>query len=119
MIDNAGRSRAFINGSAATAAQLRELGEMLVDIHGQHAHQSLLRDRSAARCCWIARPACSRRRRRLRRPGASWQARGARSAKNSKRNAKNVLQERERLEWQVGELDKLALQARRMGRDQQ
>ncbi|MEY6433371.1 DNA repair protein RecN [Thioalkalicoccus limnaeus] len=38
-----GRSRAFINGRAVTSAQLTELGERLVDIHGQHAHQSLLR----------------------------------------------------------------------------
>lgn len=38
-----GRARAFINGRAATAAQLGELGERLIDIHGQHAHQSLLR----------------------------------------------------------------------------
>jgi DNA repair protein RecN (Recombination protein N) len=42
-LDAAGRSRAFINGSPVTLAQLRELGEALVDIHGQHAHQSLLR----------------------------------------------------------------------------
>jgi DNA repair protein RecN (Recombination protein N) len=42
-VDRAGRSRCFINGHAATAAQLREAGERLVDIHGQHAHQSLLR----------------------------------------------------------------------------
>ncbi len=38
-----GRSRAFINGSAVPVALLRELGEQLVDIHGQHAHQSLLK----------------------------------------------------------------------------
>ncbi|NKN33548.1 DNA repair protein RecN [Marichromatium bheemlicum] len=38
-----GRSRAYVNGHPTTAAQLRELGELLVDIHGQHAHQSLLR----------------------------------------------------------------------------
>lgn len=38
-----GRSRAFINGRSATLQQLREVGEMLVDIHGQHAHQSLLK----------------------------------------------------------------------------
>jgi DNA repair protein RecN (Recombination protein N) len=42
-IDRAGRTRCFINGHAATLAQLREAGELLVDIHGQHAHQSLLR----------------------------------------------------------------------------
>lgn len=38
-----GRSRAFINGSQVTIGQLREFGEYLVDIHGQHAHQSLLK----------------------------------------------------------------------------
>ena len=43
VIDAGGRSRAFINGTAVTATQLRELGEMLVDIHGQHQHQSLTR----------------------------------------------------------------------------
>ena len=42
-IDAAGRSRAFVNGRPATAAQLREVGEMLVDIHGQHEHQQLVR----------------------------------------------------------------------------
>ena len=40
-IDTQGKSRAWINGSAATAAQLREIGDQLVDIHGQHAWQSL------------------------------------------------------------------------------
>ncbi|MBV1916406.1 MAG: DNA repair protein RecN [Pseudomonadales bacterium] len=38
-----GRSRAYINGQPSPMADLRELGEMLVDIHGQHEHQSLLR----------------------------------------------------------------------------
>ncbi len=38
-----GGSRAFINGSPAPLKSLQELGERLVDIHGQHAHQSLLR----------------------------------------------------------------------------
>ena len=42
-IDASGRSRAFVNGRPATVAQLRELGEMLVDIHGQHDHQLLVR----------------------------------------------------------------------------
>lgn len=43
MLDRSGRGRAFVNGHAATVAQLREAGEFLLDIHGQHAHQSLLR----------------------------------------------------------------------------
>ena len=42
-LDATGRSRAFVNGRPATVAQLRELGERLVDIHGQHEHQLLLR----------------------------------------------------------------------------
>jgi DNA repair protein RecN (Recombination protein N) len=42
-IDRSGRSRCFINGHAATLAQLKAAGEHLVDIHGQHEHQSLLR----------------------------------------------------------------------------
>ena len=41
VLDAQGKSRAWINGSPATLAQLKELGEMLVAIHGQHAHQSL------------------------------------------------------------------------------
>ena len=41
-ISRNGPSRAFINGIPATVQQLRELGEMLVDLHGQHEHQSLL-----------------------------------------------------------------------------
>jgi DNA repair protein RecN (Recombination protein N) len=43
VIDRGGRSRAFVNGHPATVAQLREAGEQLLDIHGQHAHQSLLK----------------------------------------------------------------------------
>lgn len=42
-IDTGGRSRAYVNGRPATLQQLRQAGEFLVDIHGQHAHQSLLR----------------------------------------------------------------------------
>lgn len=38
-----GRSRGYINGQPQPLTELRDLGEMLVDIHGQHAHQSLLK----------------------------------------------------------------------------
>jgi len=41
VLDAQGRSRAWINGSPATLAQLKTLGEMLVEITGQHAHQQL------------------------------------------------------------------------------
>ena len=43
VVESSGRSRAFINGRPATALQLKEAGEYLVDIHGQHAHYSLLK----------------------------------------------------------------------------
>lgn len=43
ILPTSGRSRAYINGRLATTSQLQDLGEQLVDIHGQHAHQSLLR----------------------------------------------------------------------------
>lgn len=42
-VDTEGRSRAWINGSAATVTQLKALADGLVDIHGQHAWQSLTR----------------------------------------------------------------------------
>ena len=42
-VDVKGRSRAWVNGVSVAASQLRELGETLIDVHGQHAHQSLLK----------------------------------------------------------------------------
>ena len=43
VLDAGGRSRGFINGCSATLQQMRDAGEQLLDIHGQHAHQTLLR----------------------------------------------------------------------------
>jgi DNA repair protein RecN (Recombination protein N) len=111
VIDNAGRSKSFINGIAATASQLRELGELLVDIHGQHAHQSLLKldaqrallDNQVA----VRDPGASAQVQEVARAYKAWKAL-ARQREEFETNAKNVLLERERLEWQVGELDKLA-----------
>ncbi|MDN4054058.1 DNA repair protein RecN [Massilia sp. YIM B02763] len=112
VIDNAGRSKAYINGSAATASQLRELGELLVDIHGQHAHQSLLKgdaqrallDNQVA----VRDPDAAEQVREVATTYKSWKAL-ARQREEYETNARNVLLERERLEWQVGELDKLAV----------
>jgi len=41
VINSDGRSRAYINGNSTTLQSLKQIGEMLVDIHGQHFHQSL------------------------------------------------------------------------------
>jgi DNA repair protein RecN (Recombination protein N) len=111
VIDNAGRSKAYINGVAATAAQLRELGELLVDIHGQHAHQTLLKldaqrallDNQVA----VRNPAARAEVQAVATAFRAWRAL-SRQREEYETNARNVLLERERLEWQVGELDKLA-----------
>ena len=106
VIDNAGRSKAFINGTAATATQLRELGELLVDIHGQHAHQSLLKP-DAQRLLLDSQAGLQDEVKVVVAAYKIWQALRRQRAE-FELNAKNVLQERERLEWQVAELDKLA-----------
>ncbi|WP_254276371.1 DNA repair protein RecN [Halomonas sp. 3H] len=49
VVTAAGRSRAWINGQPATIADLKALGERLVEIHGQHAHQALLREETHLR----------------------------------------------------------------------
>ena len=106
VIDNAGRSKAFINGIPATATQLRELGEMLVDIHGQHAHQSLLKS-DAQRVLLDTQAGLQEECKAVAAAFKTWRAL-ARQREEFESNARNVVIERERLEWQVGELDKLA-----------
>ena len=103
-VDTQGKSRAWINGSAATATQLRELGEQLLDIHGQHAWQSLTRP-EAVRGLLDAYAGLD-----TAALGRLWQAwRQAQAALAQAQTAQATLQtERERLAWQIGELDKLA-----------
>lgn len=107
VIDNAGRSKAYINGIAATATQLRELGELLVDIHGQHAHQSLLKA-DAQRQLLDSQAGLIDAGKVVAAAFKSWRNL-ARQREEFERNAKNVLMERERLDWQVSELQKLAV----------
>ncbi len=103
-VDNQGKSRAWVNGSPATAAQLRELGEQLVDIHGQHAWQSLTRPDSVRELLDGYAGASTAV------LGQLWQQwRLAQRALADARSAQDTLQrERERLAWQIGEVDKLA-----------
>lgn len=108
VIDSGGRSRAFINGTPATLAQLREVGEMLVDIHGQHAHQLLMRPDAQ-------RELFDTHAQLLDTAGAvnrAWRAmRDAQQAVETAQNRDRELQlERERLAWQLSEFDKLAPQ---------
>ena len=107
-IESNGRSRAFINGSIATVTQLREAGDQLVDIHGQHAHQLLLKggaqrellDRHAGLI-----------------PLATEVAQNFKTLNDSRRlleqaeNAgQDIERERERLEWQLEDLTELSPQ---------
>lgn len=106
-VDSQGKSRAWINGSPATATQLREIGEQLLDIHGQHAWQSLTRPESVRGLldayARVSPAALS----------ALWQRwRQAQNELAQAHDAQESLQrERERLAWQIGEVDKLAPQA--------
>jgi DNA repair protein RecN (Recombination protein N) len=109
VIDNAGRSKAFINGVTATITQLRELGEMLVDIHGQHAHQSLLRA-DAQRQLLDAHAGLQERVKEVSAAFKQWRAL-TKQREEFERDTKQALLERERLEWQVSELQKLAPQS--------
>jgi len=103
-VDTQGKSRAWVNGSQATATQLRALGEMLLDIHGQHAWQSLTRP-DAVRGLLDAYADLNTE--GLKSAWHTW--RQAQQAVQTARNAQDSLsREQERLAWQIGELDKLA-----------
>jgi DNA repair protein RecN (Recombination protein N) len=105
-LDAGGRSRVWINGSASTVQQLREVAEWLVDIHGQHAHQSLLRS-DAQRALLDGHAGLSAK---VAEVGAAW--RSWREAKNTLEaaagGAETLAREREELEWQASEIEALA-----------
>ena len=107
-VESNGRSRAFINGSVATLVQLREAGDQLVDIHGQHAHQLLLKGGAQ-------RELLDRHAGLL--PTAVEVAQAFKILSDSRRllaqaeNAgQDIERERERLEWQLEELTELSPQ---------
>ena len=103
-VDAQGKSRAWINGSAVTVTQLKDIGSQLVDIHGQHAWQSLTRP-DAVRGLLDAYAGVSTELLSLR-----WQEwRLAQKTLAQARDAQDSLErDRERLAWQIGELEKLA-----------
>jgi DNA repair protein RecN (Recombination protein N) len=106
-VDLQGKSRAWVNGSPATAQQLRTLGEQLLDIHGQHAWQSLTRP-DAVRGLLDAYAQVSTS--ALTQAWHTW-----RTAQNTLAQAvaaqDSLQRERERLAWQISEVDKLNPQA--------
>ncbi len=105
MIESSGRSRGFINGHAATLAQMRELGERLVDIHGQHQHQSLGRA-AAQRELLDAYGGLADAAGKVAELHGAWQQRRERRVA-FETNAAAFAAEREQLEWQARELESL------------
>ena len=102
-IDAQGKSRAWVNGSVATLAQLREAADHLVDIHGQHAWQSLTRP-VAVRALLDAFAGVDSA--PLAVAWAQWKAAGL-ALDNARSKQADLERERERLAWQIGEVDKL------------
>ncbi len=109
VIDAQGRSRAYVNGSVVTIAQLREIGEQLIDIHGQHAHQSLLRADNQ-RDLLDAHGNLQSLRQTTALAFKAWRA-VEKQLVLSEQDASTIAQARERLEWQTSELARLSLGA--------
>ena len=108
VVDAGGRSKAWINGTAVSLAQLRTLGQWLADIHGQHAHHALVRpetqrallDAHAGAAALAVEVAAYYR---------NWQALVA-LREAAERDDVSAARERELLGWQIGEFDELGLQ---------
>ena len=106
VVEADGRSRALVNGHPATVAQLREIGESLVEIHGQHASQSMLRpdgqrallDRFAGAGTEVAAVGQAH---------ARWRAL-ERDLERARGSDRELALERDRLQWQVDELSQVA-----------
>ncbi|KRD15757.1 DNA repair protein RecN [Acidovorax sp. Root275] len=103
-VDSQGKSRAWINGTPATATQLRTVGDSLLDIHGQHAWQSLTKPESVRGLLDAFAGV------RTAETAVRWtQWRSDQKALEQARLAQATLQqERERLQWQINEVGKLA-----------
>lgn len=108
VVDTNGRSRAFINGTAATLTQLREVGEMLVDIHGQHAHQLLMRP-DAQRELFDTHAGLTETAATVSRAWRVWREK-VQAVEHAQTRDRELQLERERLAWQLTELDKLSPQ---------
>jgi DNA repair protein RecN (Recombination protein N) len=106
VVEADGRSRALVNGHPATVAQLRDIGESLVEVHGQHASQSLLRpdgqrgllDRYAGAAGELVA---------LAQAHAAWRGLD-KELERARTGERELVLERERLQWQVDELAQVA-----------
>jgi DNA repair protein RecN (Recombination protein N) len=109
VIESGGRSKAWLNGTPVVLVQMRAAGDLLADIHGQHAHHALLRtdaqlgllDAHGGLAAQAAEVSALYR---------AWSTlRRAREA--AEEGASSTERERELLSWQVGELRELAFDA--------
>lgn len=108
IIDAKGKSRSFINNQTATLAQLKQIGEQLIDIHGQNAHHSLNQE-SAQRTLLDAFADAQNQAETVKQHYQSWVA-AQKALNEAKNHAENIAIEQERLEWQLNELSQLNLQ---------
>ncbi len=106
VIDTSGRSKAFINGSTATLSQLKEMAEYFVDIHGQHAHQLLLKS-GAQRDLLDKQGKLEPLVIEVKVLYQAWQQ-SLKQLKLAKEAGESLQKEQERLSWQLEELDALA-----------
>jgi DNA repair protein RecN (Recombination protein N) len=113
VLESGGRSRAYVNGRPSTLQQVKELGERLVDIHGQHEHQSLVRA-AAQRDLLDAFAGAGETARKVEGAWRQWQE-ITRQREEREENAAALAAERERLVWQVQELTRLAFSADEWG----
>lgn len=109
VVDSGGRSRAYVCGTPITLQQLREISDLLVDIHGQHAHQSLLRadaQRAMVDAYGGLLPQAAA-------VAAAWRAwREARERwQNTLAGGEALAREREQLAWEIDELNVLGFSA--------
>lgn len=107
IIDAKGKSRSYINNQAATLAQLKSVGEQLIDIHGQNAHHSLNQE-SAQRQLLDAFAGSLAQAETVRQQYQNW-AHAKKTLQEAQEQADQNNIERERLEWQLGELKQLNL----------
>ena len=107
VVDAAGKSKAWINSQPATLAQLKDIGEMLVDIHGQHAHQALLRPQ-AQRIMLDAHAGLSDQCKTLAEHWRTMQ-RLEQALADAQRQAEQLAGLRDQLTWKIEEIETLKL----------
>lgn len=106
VVESGGRSRAWLNGTPVTLAQLREAGDWLADIHGQHAHHALLRA-DAQRALIDAHAGAAGVAEEVAAAYRSWQQ-AVERRRSAEQDSAASARERELLGWQLKELDELA-----------